>query len=192
MRSVHRDDSSIIDSCEENKTYLGKEKRIGRPLQYRAASSLISSEKKRRKRDDNRPTLIPISSVYRKQGKENFAFDICSIQRIRIDIRRYSIRVHESTGFVREKCIVHSSVLRGWNILNQPAGRKLGFHRNMPNLASRRFTLLPHPHRPFASLKGIRKDFSTTVVDEIDRTSLESIFIGKNSTIFFFSTVYGY
>ena len=59
------------------------------------------------------------------------------------------------------------------------------------NLASRRFTLLPHPHRPFASLKGIRKDFSTTVVDEIDRTSLESIFIGKNSTIFFFSTVYG-
>ena len=59
------------------------------------------------------------------------------------------------------------------------------------NLASRRFTLLPHPHRPFASLKGIRKDFSTTVVDEIDRTSLESIFIGKNSTIFFFSMVYG-
>lgn len=111
LRSVHRDDSSIIDSREEsNKTYLGKEKRIGRPLQYRAASSLISSEKKRRKRDDNRPTLIPISSVYRKQGKENFAFDICSIQRIRIDIRRYSIRVHESTGFVREKCIVHSSV----------------------------------------------------------------------------------
>lgn len=131
MRSVHRDDSSIIDSREEsNKTYLGKEKRIGRPLQYRAASSLISSEKKRRKRDDNRPTLIPISSVYRKQGKENFAFDICSIQRIRIDIRRYSIRVHESTGFVREKCIVHSSVWApfyadGTYWINQPEGNSV-------------------------------------------------------------------
>lgn len=131
LRSVHRDDSSIIDSREEsNKTYLGKKKRIGRPLQYRAASSLISSEKKRRKRDDNRPTLIPISSVYRKQGKENFAFDICSIQRIRIDIRRYSIRVHESTGFVREKCIVHSSVWApfyadGTYWINQPEGNSV-------------------------------------------------------------------
>ena len=43
----------------------------------------------------------------------------------------YSIRVHGTTGFIRKSvlsiALLPGSVLLGWDILNQPAGRKLGF-----------------------------------------------------------------
>lgn len=140
------------------------------PLQYRTASFLISSrKKKKRRRDDNRPDLNPDI----EQGKQNFCdtpLPFHGHSRYQ-DILFAFTRPRDSLGkSVLSILLRLASALRGWNVSNQPAGRKLEICHEF-----RLLSIHPRPHRRLASLKGLSKDFSTSIVDEIGGTRLGSI-----------------